>query len=152
MKVLDDYVGLYEIAAEAVKNSYSPYSNFKVGAAIMTETGEIFTGVNVENASYGACICAERTAACKAVSEGFRNFRAIAIAGCTGGKEAEEKPGKYEKAWPCGICRQFLFEFSKDMDVITGDSEDDLECIKLSELLINGFTLDSRKNNTTEGK
>ena len=132
----EEYKKLYDIAAETLKNSYSPYSEFKVGAAILTESGEIFTGVNVENASYGACICAERTAACKGVSEGSKDFIAVAIAGFNG------KEKRFEKAWPCGICRQFLFEFNKNIDVITGDSRENLECMKLSDLLVNGFTLD----------
>lgn len=136
MKCNEEYQNLYDIAAETLKNSYSPYSNFKVGAAILTDAGKIITGVNVENASYGACICAERTAACKGISEGHKDFKAIAIAGYNG------KEKKFEKAWPCGICRQFLFEFNKDIDVITGDSRENLECIKLSKLLVNGFTLD----------
>lgn len=131
-----EYIRLYEIAAETLENSYSPYSGFRVGAALMTETGEIFTGVNVENASYGATICAERTAACKGVSEGYRNFKAIAIAAYN----VKEK--RFETAWPCGICRQFLFEFNKEIDVITGDSKDNLQCIQLKELLVNGFSLE----------
>lgn len=136
MKCSEEYKKLYDIAAKTLKNSYAPYSDFHVGAAILTESGEIFTGVNVENASYGACICAERTATCKGVSEGNSKFVAVAIAGFNGRDE------RFEKAWPCGICRQFLFEFNKDIDVITGDSRENLECMKLSELLVNGFTLD----------
>lgn len=129
-----EYEKLYEMAVSVLENSYSPYSNFKVGAALLTYTGEIFTGVNVENVSYGATICAERTAACKGVSEGFKNFKAIAIVGYN------ESKGRLETAWPCGICRQFLFEFNRNMDVITGNSKENLQCMKLSELLINGFT------------
>ena len=128
-----EYIELYDMAVEALENSYSPYSNFKVGAALMTATGEIFTGCNVENASYGACICAERTAACKGVSEGCRNFKAIAIAA----KEKEQ----IKEAWPCGICRQFLYEFNKDLDVITGNSRNQLQVVKLRELLSMGFSL-----------
>ena len=120
---------LYCIALEAMKNAYSPYSHFQVGAALESEDGTVFTGVNVENASYGATICAERTACVKAVSEGYRRFRAIAIASSGG------------KASPCGICRQFLSEFGTEMEVITGDDEDHLEIHTLAELLPDNFML-----------
>ena len=99
---------LYEKAVEAMEYSYSPYSKFKVGAALLTKTGKVFTGCNVENASYGAAICAERTAFVKAISEGFKEFEAIAI--CC---DHEDIP-----AYPCGICRQFIFEFGEDIRVI----------------------------------
>ena len=135
-QVCEEYKKLYDVAKEALKNSYAPYSKFQVGAAILTETGEIFTGCNVENASYGACICAERTAACKGISEGFQNFKAIAVV-------AQEK-GEFKEAWPCGICRQFLFEFNKDIDVITGASKENLKCVKLRDLLSMGFSLDEK--------
>lgn len=89
------------VAAQAVRqNAYVPYSNFKVGAAVLTEGGEIYTGCNVENASYGLCNCAERTAIFKAVSEGERDFVAIAIIADT------QKP-----VAPCGACRQVMAEF-----------------------------------------
>ncbi|MBR6801551.1 MAG: cytidine deaminase [Eubacteriaceae bacterium] len=91
---------LLKEAVKMLDYSYSPYSNYKVGAAILTDTGKIYTGCNIENASYGATICAERTAAVKAVSEGEKRFTAIAIA-CSGSTFA----------YPCGICRQFLYEF-----------------------------------------
>lgn len=91
---------LMAMANKAMENSYSPYSHFKVGAAILTDSGKVFTGCNIENSSYGATICAERTAAVKAVSEGYTHFVAIAIC-CSSG----------EYAYPCGICRQFVAEF-----------------------------------------
>ena len=125
-----EYKVLYGRAADALKNAYAPYSNFHVGAALLAETGEVYTGVNVENASFGATICAERTACVKAVSEGHRKFQAIAIASSGGA------------ASPCGICRQFLSEFSIDMDVITGTDEDHLVIRKLSELLPDDFRLE----------
>lgn len=125
---------LFEKALAARENAYTPYSGFKVGAALLTEDGKIYTGVNVENASYGAAICAERTAFVKAVSEGYRSFSAIAIAG---GKDG----GEMEECWPCGICRQFMYEFSPDLDVTTGSCADKLVTKKLSELLPEGFTL-----------
>ncbi|MBZ0309007.1 MAG: cytidine deaminase, partial [Anaerolineae bacterium] len=89
-------------AIRASEQAYSPYSHYRVGAALLTTTGKIFLGCNVENASYGAAICAERTAVVKAVSEGERDFTAIAVATQNGGS-------------PCGICRQFMFEFSPAM-------------------------------------
>ena len=120
---------LYEMAKDATKNSFAPFSHFHVGAALMAEDGQIFTGCNVENSSYGVTICAERTALVKAVSEGVRNFTAIAIASQNG------------EAWPCGVCRQMLYEFSPEMLVITGTDEDHLEVATLSELLPHGFRL-----------
>ena len=95
---------LLQIAMDASKNAYVPYSNFHVGAALECSDGTVFTGCNVENASYGATICAERTAFCKAVSEGERSFVAIAVAG---GREGEVAPAFV----PCGICRQVMAEF-----------------------------------------
>ena len=120
---------LYEMAKEATKNSFAPFSQFHVGAALLADDGRIFTGCNVENSSYGVTICAERTALVKAVSEGARNFTAIAIASQKG------------EAWPCGGCRQMLYEFSPEMSVITGADEDHLEVVSLSELLPHGFRL-----------
>jgi len=120
---------LYELAKEATKNSFAPFSQFHVGAALLADDGRIFTGCNVENSSYGVTICAERTALVKAVSEGARNFTAIAIASQNG------------EAWPCGVCRQMLYEFSPEMSVITGTDEDHLEVVSLSELLPHGFRL-----------
>ena len=120
---------LIKKAAEAAKIAYSPYSRYHVGAALLTKSGEIFTGCNVENSSYGATICAERTAFVKAVSEGSRDFAAIAVVSQDG------------EAWPCGICRQVLFEFSPQMLVITGN-EEHLDVVTLEELLPHGFRLD----------
>lgn len=121
---------LYRIALDATKNSYAPFSNFRVGAALMAKDGRIFTGVNVENSSLGATICAERTACVKAVSEGYREFEAIAVASPDG------------EAWPCGICRQFLYEFTPDLRVISGADEDSIREHRLTELLIEGFRLE----------
>ena len=121
---------LYERALEARENAYAPFSGFKVGAALMTEDGNIYTGVNVENSSYGATICAERTAFVKAISEGQRNFKAIAI---TAGDEQE--------SLPCGICRQFMYEFAPEMEIITGTDKEELNVRLLSQLLPDGFRL-----------
>ncbi|KAK0408675.1 hypothetical protein QR680_004092 [Steinernema hermaphroditum] len=97
---------LVEHALKAMKNAYCPYSKFPVGAALLTKDGRIFTGVNVENASYGGTICAERSAIVSAVSNGYTDFKAIAIA-----TELEDP------ATPCGLCRQVLVEFG-NFDVI----------------------------------
>jgi cytidine deaminase len=102
---------LIQQAAEARLGAYAPYSDFLVGAALLTTEGKLFTGCNVENASYGLSICAERTAICKAVSEGYKKFRAIAVAASP-------------LASPCGACRQFIVEFGKDITVITFDPAD----------------------------
>jgi cytidine deaminase len=120
---------LYIMAREAMEHAYAPYSKFKVGAALLTADGRVFTGVNVENASFGATICAERTACVKAVSEGYKEFDAIAVASSRGG------------APMCGICRQFLSEFAPDLTVITGDDEDHLNVMKLTQLLPDNFRL-----------
>ena len=127
-----DYRELYRIADDVKKNAYAPFSNFSVGAALLTASGKIYTGVNVENSSYGGAICAERTAFVKAVSEGERDFAAIAIAASEG------------EALPCGICRQFMYEFEPELDVITGTNEDDLRVQKLNELLPEGFRLEKK--------
>lgn len=126
-------------AFEGRTRSYCPYSGYAVGAAILTSSGEIYRGCNVENSSYGATICAERTAALKAVSEGDKEFKAIAIVG--GLKDAKEL---CDYAYPCGICRQFLSEFGgSDMTIIVARSIDDKKIYKLSELLPEAFTSDS---------
>lgn len=123
------YRELYRTARQMVQYAYAPYSRFKVGAALLTKTGEVFTGVNVENSSFGATICAERTAFVKAVSEGHREFDAIAVVSSDG------------DVLPCGICRQFMFEFGDDLKIITGEDEDHLKITEITELLPGGFRL-----------
>ena len=113
-------------AKEALEFSYSPYSHYRVGACLLTENGKMYTGCNVESASYGATNCAERTALFKAISEGERSFAAIAIA-------TEKYLG-----WPCGICRQALYEFAPDLLVIV-TCGDEVDSASLRELLPNGF-------------
>ncbi len=123
-------------ALEARQKAYAPYSGFMVGAALLCKDGRIFTGCNIENASYGATNCAERTAFFKAVSEGYREFTAIAIAG--GRREAQS----LEYCAPCGICRQVMSEFC-DPDaflVILPRSEEDYKSYTLGQLLPLGFT------------
>lgn len=126
---------LINAALEARKNSYAPYSGYFVGAALLCEDGTIVTGCNVENASYGATNCAERTAVFKAVSEGKRRFTAIAIAG---GKDREQAT---DYAYPCGVCRQVLREFCvpEEMTVIVCKSVDEYDKMTLAELLPNSF-------------
>ena len=127
---------LIQAAFKARDLRYSPYSNFQVGAALLTKSGKIFTGTNVENASYGGGICAERSAAVKAISEGEREFTAVVITGYPLNATDEEKGFAY----PCGICRQFLNEFSTDdMDVIVARTPEDFRIHPLSELLPHSF-------------
>lgn len=129
-----DAAALVQAALDARNNAYVPYSHYAVGAALLTEDGEIFPGCNVENASYGATNCAERTAFFRAVSQGKRKFRAIAIAG---GMEGE-KPVEY--AYPCGICRQVMREFCKDdFIIIAAKSAEDFQEYHLEEILPFGF-------------
>lgn len=131
---------MIQLALEARKMAYVPYSHYTVGAALLTEDGEIYCGCNIESASYGATNCAERTAFFKAISEGKRNFSAIAIAG---GMEGEE-PKEY--AYPCGICRQVIKEFVKDdFRIIVARSLTDYKEYTLSELFPFGFGGDSIK-------
>lgn len=125
---------LIRAAMEARKKAYAPYSDFMVGAALMTDSGKIYQGCNIENASYGATNCAERTAVFRAVSEGEIRFKAIAIVGGMRNKELTY-------AFPCGICRQVLREFCEpdQMMVIVARSETDYKKMKLSELLPESF-------------
>ncbi len=120
---------LYAVAAECKRNAYAPFSHFNVGAALLTADGKVYTGVNVENSSYGATICAERTAFVKAISEGEREFTAIAVAADS------------QEALPCGICRQFMYEFAPELIVVTGKDKDNLNIRTLEELLPAGFRL-----------
>lgn len=124
-------LNLIKEAYKALEFSYSPYSNYKVGAAIKAKSGKIFTGTNIENASYPAGICAERAAISKAVGDGEREFDAIAVVA----KDKNNLP------YPCGICRQTLLEFSPNIKVIIAKNENDYEEYNLSELLPHSFTL-----------
>lgn len=134
------YADLVKEALEARKRAYAPYSHYAVGAALLTEDGAIYHGCNIENASYGAANCAERTAIFKAVSEGQRTIKAIAIAG---GMEGAE-PADY--AYPCGICRQVMREFGGgDFTVIVARSVTDFKEYRLEELLPCGFGGESIK-------
>lgn len=134
---MNNYKDLIYEAKKARQYSYSPYSNYKVGAALLCCNGKIYTGCNIENAAFSPTNCAERTAVFKAVSEGEKNFQAIAI---VGGK-AEKK--ELDICPPCGVCRQVLAEFCniKDFKVILARSEDDYEVLSLAELLPKSFSL-----------
>ncbi|MDQ3019067.1 MAG: cytidine deaminase [Bacteroidota bacterium] len=122
------YTELIGHSIKAKKFSYSPYSKFSVGAALLTKSDKIFTGTNVECASYSLCICAERVAFSKAISEGEKKFRAIAISS-----------DHNEYIFPCGACRQFMSEFSDDIDVIVIKSKKDFIIKKLSVLIPDVF-------------
>lgn len=128
-----------ELIAEALQmreKAYAPYSGFKVGAAILGQSGRIYGGCNVENASYGGAICAERTAAVKAVSEGEKRFGAIAVTG----RRDETPPEEAGYTYPCGICRQFLREFcSDDVPVFIIRSADDYRETSCGALLPDSF-------------
>ena len=122
---------LMEIAKKASVNAYAPFSNFKLGAALETESGKVFTGVNVENSSYGLTNCAERTAIFKAVSEGERKFKRLVIYVDS------------DKLFPpCGACRQVISEFSNDLPIIIFSNKDIVET-NINELLPMSFQLDT---------
>ena len=127
---------LINLAIGARKNSYAPYSGFRVGAALLTADGKVFCGANIENASYSLTCCAERSALFAAVSAGYREFDAIAIAGGTNGEITEFCP-------PCGACRQALSEFSADgtLGVVLYNGKQEKE-LPLSALLPISFSLD----------
>ena len=121
---LEELIGL---AREARKRAYAPYSGFAVGAALRTVSGRVYTGCNVENASYGLSICAERVAVGKALSEGDRHFEALAVVSET-------------MASPCGACRQVLAEFGLDTKVVVADLEHGREICTVGDLLPGAFT------------
>lgn len=126
---------LMTLAKEARKKAYCPYSHFAVGAALLTKSGKVILGCNIENAAYGPSNCAERTALFKAVSMGERDFEAIAICG---GAEGEEPAAACP---PCGVCRQVMSEFcGPDFKVIL-QAEGGLQVYRLEELLPLGFKL-----------
>ena len=135
-----DYDELVQKAIEMTKMSYVPYSHFHVGAALLDKNGKIWTGCNIENATYGATNCAERTAIFKAVSEGVRDFEAIAIVG--GPEDADGSPVLEDFCPPCGICRQVLSEFcSKDFKIILANKKGEQKLFTLAELLPESFSL-----------
>ena len=120
---------LAQAALDAMEMSYSPYSKFRVGAALLTKSGKIYMGCNIESAAYSPTNCAERTALFKAVSEGEREFSAIAVAGAPLG-------GEPQYCYPCGVCRQMLKEFfGDDNEVIVVKTADDFKVHKFGEIL-----------------
>lgn len=124
---------LFILAKEAMKNSYAPYSQYNVGAALLTKTGDVYKGCNVENASYSATCCAERTALFSAVASGEKEFESICV---VGGKNGEIT----DYAMPCGVCRQALAEFCDvDFKIYVGISENDIKKFTLDELLPHSF-------------
>lgn len=128
------YSQLLEKAIKARENAYAPYSHYMVGAALLTKGGKVYTGCNVENASYSPTNCAERTAFFKAISEGERDFEAIAI---VAGKEGESLS---ENCTPCGVCRQVMVEFcSPDFKIVLG-TPTDVKIYTLQELVPLSFT------------
>ena len=125
---------LIEMAIEAMSHSYSPYSGFKVGAALLCADGTVYTGCNIENASYTPTVCAERTAFFKAISEGKRDFAAIAICGGKGGVITGFFP-------PCGVCRQVMREFCKDNFPVYLVGDGEIKTRTLAQLLPDSFSL-----------
>lgn len=129
-------IDLINKAIEARKNAHTPYSHFNVGAAILTKTGKVFTGCNIECSSFGMTLCAERVALVKAISEGEKNIEKIAVVAGHG--------DKLTYTTPCGACRQFLADFNLNMDVIMGFVQNDelkYKDMKLKELLPESFEL-----------
>lgn len=125
-----DYEKLIEIAKEARENAYAPYSNFKVGACVLTEDGNIYKGCNIENASFGLTVCAERVAMFNAYSEGERKLKAIAVVADTDGPVS-----------PCGACRQVMMELGgEDMVVILSNMKGDHAIMTVKDLLPGAFT------------
>ena len=126
---------LINLALEAREKSYSPYSGFSVGAALLCKNGNVFTGCNIENSGYSATNCAERTAIFKAVSEGEKEFEKIAV---VGGNSSDKMPVNY--CSPCGICRQVMREFcGSDFEIIIAKNESDYKVTTLAELLPMSF-------------
>ena len=135
-----NYDDLIKTATEMTKRSYVPYSHFHVGAALLDKNGKVWTGCNIENASFGPTNCAERTAVFKAVSEGVRDFEAIAV---VGGKEDEQgNPVIEDFCAPCGVCRQVLSEFCKrDFKIILANGKGEQKVFTLEQLLPDSFSL-----------
>jgi len=119
---------LVELALQARENAYAPYSNFKVGAALETSSGKVFAGCNVENSTYGLTVCAERVALWKAISEGEREFVSIAVVA-----------GSERLVYPCGACRQLLWEFCGNIEVILASTQRHRETRRLADLLPSPF-------------
>ena len=129
-----EYQELVRLAKEAMMGAYAPYSGYYVGAALLAKNGRVYTGCNIENAAYSPSCCAERTAFFKAVSQGEREFSAIAVVGGKAGKIQGFFP-------PCGVCRQVMLEFCRpDFTVVLADAEENIQCRTLQELVPLAFT------------
>ena len=135
MSDIIDVDALVQEAARARQNAYAPYSRYRVGAAVLTTDGRVFTGCNVENAVYPLGLCAERVAIFKAVSEGYRDFKAIAVVTDNGGS-------------PCGSCRQVMHEFAPEMTVFIADERGEMRRTTVAELLPDSFGADDLKRIT----
>ena len=122
------FIQLLQSAKKAAENAYAPYSKFKVGAALITDDGKIFSGCNVENASYGLALCAERNAISSMVAAGHKNFKAIAICSLN-----------TQNCYPCGACRQWINEFGSDITVIVENEELNPVVTSIKELLPSAF-------------
>ena len=133
MKNKEKYSQLLQIANNFVKNSYSPYSKFKVGAAVLCENDKVFGGTNIENASYGLSICAERVAIFSAIANGAKKIKAVAIYTPKG------------DTTPCGACRQVMAEFSNKIDIIYNTKNNKVKIEKISSLLPKTFNKKSVK-------
>lgn len=125
---MSDYDKLVVAAKQARENAHAPYSNFRVGAALRATSGQVYTGCNVENSTYGLTVCAERVAIFKAISEGERGFDAIAVVADT------PKPTP-----PCGACRQLIWEFCGDVDIILANLNGQVEVVRTSAILPRPF-------------
>lgn len=126
----EKYIELINKAVAGISKSYSPYSKFKVSSAVLGINNKIYTGANIECSSFSLTLCSERVSAAKAISNGVKKFKAIAI-----------YTDKDEFVYPCGACRQFLAEFSEDMDIILVKSPTNYKILKLKSLLPNSFKL-----------
>lgn len=121
---------LVKLAIQAKEKSYSPYSGFRVGAALLCKSGKVYTGCNIENSAYSPSVCAERTALFKAVSDGEKEFVKIAI-----------NSDALELTPPCGVCRQVMHEFADELEVIVSNRQGEHKTYKLTKLLPNAFKL-----------
>ena len=128
-----DNTTLLDLAIEAMQSAYAPYSHFHVGAALLTETGEVYTGCNIENAAYSATVCAERTAFFSAVRDGHRNFSKIAVVGGRNGVLSDF-------TYPCGVCRQIMREFCRDDFILLFTDGKNVRELTLGDLLPYSFS------------
>ncbi|MFZ7130736.1 MAG: cytidine deaminase [Eubacteriales bacterium] len=134
-----EYAEIISKSIEAKESAYVPYSHFRVGSAVLTEDDKIYTGCNIENASFGATNCAERTAIFKAISEGTKKIKAIAIS-----------TDRKEFIYPCGICRQVIREFGEEVDIVLVDKEGNTIRTSIKELFPQSFSKEDLKGVETD--